>query len=169
VFRQTVAADSLAVTLASDAVVETTVTTSFTYTVVTAFDTANVGDIVCRYTVLDSTTVPPTLVSETWYDITQGTTIAAPGSYAFVSTGGELVTPTLPKVNVINYSVSAPGTVPDGCYQISFANAGSGPATIAGQTLPAGSAISYNAASGGSIGPVNYDATGTILLIATLN
>ena len=158
--------DSLSVVVSNPTAGDVTV--QFTYTVIAAFTGASVGDLLVRQDILDPTVVPPTVISETWYNATTGATLAGAPSYADLSSSAGSFTPVLPQYTVANLTTSTSGTVAAGCFQISFANAGTADAVVAGQTLPAGAALSYNAPSGGTIGAVTYDGTGTTLLIATL-
>ena len=143
---------------------------SFTYTVTVPFAGALLGDVLVRYDVLDPTTTPPTLVSETWYNVTQGTTLGATPSYADILPSNGSFTPVLPQKTADVALATGPGTTAAGAIQVSFVNVGAGNAIVgvSGNSILPGTALDFTAASGGSIDSVPYDATGTTLLIATI-
>lgn len=141
-----------------------------TYLVTTAFAGAALDDVLVRFNIYDPTTVPPTLKSSTWYNLTQGTTLGAAPSYANLAPSNGKVTPVLPQATADMIYATGPGTTPAGAIQCSFANVGIANAIVgpSGQSIPPGATLDFTASSGGSIAAIPYDATGTTLLVATL-
>ena len=140
------------------------------YIVTTAFAGAAVNDVLARFNNYDPSIVPPTLVSSTWFNLTQGTTLGATPSYANISPSNGQVTPVLPQKTADMIYATGVGTTPAGAIQCSFANVGIADAIVgpSGSAIPPGATLDFTASSGGSIAAIPYDATGTTLLVATL-
>jgi hypothetical protein len=124
-------ANSLSVAIANSIPVD--VTTTFLYTVVSAWSTAVAGNVVARYDIYTPGS-PPTLVSETWYDVSTGATLAgAPPNYTYVTplTGGSSSGGS-PAVEVL-YTANTTGTgfnQGDQIQLVSIINASTGATTI---------------------------------------
>lgn len=86
--------------------------------------------------------------------------------------GGTLNVQIVPVVPVIRMaalaSASTAGTLAAGAMTASFANTGSAAASVAGGTLPAGCAVTFDVPAGNTLGAIAYDATGTTLMISTV-
>ena len=137
----------------------------YLYTVTTAFGGNNVGDTMSRYDVLNGTTVPPTLISTSWTNVTTGAAYLGPVSYPNLAPGQN--PPSAPSTaGLIN--ATGVGSTTAGAIEVSFANIGAANAIVAGTTIFPGTAINYQAGTNGSIAAIAYDATGTTLSIATL-
>lgn len=145
------------------------VATSALFQVTTAFSGANVGDILQSVSTYTPGT-PNVLVSTTWNNLTQGTVLGSAPSAGDMAPLGTIVTPTLPQTTPDLISTTSSGTVAAGAIQVSFANTGTGPAIIGstGVSIPSGATLDFQAASGGTLAAIDYDATGTVLLIATV-
>ena len=141
-----------------------------TYIVTNAFAGAALDDVLARFNIYDPVTVPPTLVSSTWFNLTQGTTLGATPSYANLLPSNGKVTPVLPQKTADMIYATGVGATPAGAIQCSFANVGIADAIVgpSGQAIPPGATLDFQASSGGSIAAIPYDATGTTLLVATL-
>jgi hypothetical protein len=135
------------------------------YTVANAFGGNNVGDTMSRYDVINGTTLPPTLISTSWTNVTTGAPYLGPVSYTDLN-AGQNPPANISTAGLIN--VTGAGTTLAGLYQVSFANIGAANATVAGTTLYPGTSLDYVAPNGGTIDPIAYDATGTTLAIASL-
>jgi len=69
--------------------------------------------------------------------------------------------------NILN--AFGPGTIPNNIYSFSIANVGTNPGTVAGQPIPAGATISYNAELNNVLTGIAYDATATTFLITWID
>jgi len=65
-------------------------------------------------------------------------------------------------------SATGPGTTPAGCTQASFANTGVTAALVAGAQLGPGDSVTFDARGNDTLATIAYDATGTTLLVATV-
>ncbi len=65
-------------------------------------------------------------------------------------------------------SATAAGSVSAGCTQASFVNSGTANATVAGGALPPGYAVTFDAPGGDTLAVIAYSASGTTLLISTV-
>ena len=137
----------------------------YLYTVTNAFGGNVVGDTMSRYDVINGTTVPPTIISTSWTNVTTGAAYLGPVNYADLAPGQS--PPNAPSTaGLIN--ATGVGSTTAGAIEVSFANIGAANAIVAGTTILPGTAINYQAGTNGSIAAIAYDATGTTLAIATL-
>lgn len=64
------------------------------------------------------------------------------------------------------YSSTEEGSVATGAIHVSVANVGDAPATVAGGPLPPFLAVSFSAPAGDTLSAIDFDATGTVLVIS---
>jgi len=137
----------------------------YLYTVTTAFGGNVVGDTMSRYDVINGTTVPPTIISTSWTNVTTGVPYLGPVNYANLAPGQN--PPNAPSTASLTNATGV-GSTPAGAIEVSFANIGAANAIVAGTTILPGTAVNYQAGTNGTIAAIAYNATGTTLAIATL-
>lgn len=87
------------------------------------------------------------------------------GSYSMSVSSGSSAPSGVQRTSTM-YSATNAGSTAAGATEISFLNSGAAAAVVAGGSLPAGQALTFDARYPDTLGAIAYDATGTTLLIS---